>query len=205
MSKVRIKIVSKATRLHASLQRRTGKKSINKRGLQQGTHPYLQIPDLPSNNRKQDECLENRPPFDTRVGGLGSVSMWPFPDQHILLLILHCGQTRCQFSDFSFDWSNHVWKTRMFRTRSYTTMGLHTVTGNIDDAMHVETTGNHEWNSRAMTSWMRSYLTTLSEIALIWFEKQYSCRPSFSAVIETWPVDSLICFPSTIPVGSCNY
>ena len=131
--------------------------------------------------------------------------MWPFPNQHILLLILHCGQTRCQFSDFSFDWSNHVWKTRMFRTRSYTTMGLHTVTGNIDDAMHVETTGNHEWNSRAMTSWMRSYLTTLSEIALIWFEKQYSCRPSFSAVIETWPVDSLICFPSTTPVGSCNY
>lgn len=36
------------------------------------------------------------------------------------------------------------------------------------------------------------------------FEKQYSCRPSFFAVMDTVPVDCFMCFPSAMLSGSAS-
>jgi len=47
--------------------------------------------------------------------------------------------------------------------------------GAYDDGMRVVVVG--------------TYLTVLSAMALIWFEKQYSCLPSFTAVMAMEPVD----------------
>ena len=49
-----------------------------------------------------------------------------------------------------------------------------------------------------------TYLTILSTTVLIWLEKQNSCRPSFSAVIETVAVVSLMCFARAWLSGSAN-
>ena len=46
------------------------------------------------------------------------------------------------------------------------------------------------------------YLTILSAIVLIWLEKQYSYRPSFSAVMDAVPVEYLMFFLIALPVGS---
>ena len=51
----------------------------------------------------------------------------------------------------------------------------------------------------------KTHLTILSAIVLIWLEKQYSCLPSFSAVIETVPVDCFKCFPKAKLFGSASY
>jgi hypothetical protein len=51
---------------------------------------------------------------------------------------------------------------------------------------------------------LNTHLTNLSAMALIWFEKQYSCRPSCAAVIEAVPVDSRILLCSTFCVGSVS-
>lgn len=56
-------------------------------------------------------------------------------------------------------------------------------------------------NNRGITG---THLTILSEIALIMFEKQYSCRPSSSAVIDTVPVDCFICLARALASGSVS-
>lgn len=50
-----------------------------------------------------------------------------------------------------------------------------------------------------------AYLTTLSETELMRFEKQYSCLPSFFAVIDTVPVDCLMSLCSALFSGSDSY
>ena len=53
--------------------------------------------------------------------------------------------------------------------------------------------------------WQSTHLTVLSAIVLIWLEKQYSCRPSFVAVMDTVPVEYLMFFLIAPPSGSEIY
>jgi hypothetical protein len=50
--------------------------------------------------------------------------------------------------------------------------------------------------------WQNTHLTILSAIVLIWLEKQYSCRPSLVAVMDTVPVEYLMFFRIAPPSGS---
>jgi len=50
-----------------------------------------------------------------------------------------------------------------------------------------------------------THLTILSAIELIWLEKQYSYRPSFSAVMDTVPVEYLMFFLIAFPSGLLTY
>jgi hypothetical protein len=74
--------------------------------------------------------------------------------------------------------------------------------------MHIEA----DWQAKSEhPEWMVSraanaHLTILSAMVLIWLEKQYSYRPSFSAVMDTVPVEYLMFFLSALPSGldSCD-
>jgi hypothetical protein len=51
----------------------------------------------------------------------------------------------------------------------------------------------------------RAHLTSLSTTVLIWLEKQYSCRPSVLAVMETLPSDFFMSLCNACPSGSVNW
>lgn len=56
--------------------------------------------------------------------------------------------------------------------------------------------------SRLVSRVANTHLTILSAIVLIWLEKQYSCRPSLVAVMDTVPVEYLMFFLIAPPSGS---
>ena len=73
------------------------------------------------------------------------------------------------------------------------------IVSDINDAVHVE--AKRDMSARNAKWWGNPHLTILSAIALIWLEKQYSCRPSFSAVMDTVPVEYLMFFRIAFPSG----
>jgi hypothetical protein len=70
--------------------------------------------------------------------------------------------------------------------------------------VHVEA-NKQELSAGGATSQRHTHLTILSAIALIWLEKQYSYRPSFSAVMDTVPVEYLMFFRTAFPSGLLIY
>ena len=79
---------------------------------------------------------------------------------------------------------------------------LLTIFSDVDDSVYVKAI-HSEYTECEQTFF--AYLTILSASVLIWFEKQYSYRPSFSAVIDTLPVDCLMCLPRARLSGSANF
>ncbi len=64
---------------------------------------YLEVVDLPRDHTEQHCSLQYRPPLHSGVGGFCRISMCPFTNHNILLLILHGGEAMCQCSDLAFN------------------------------------------------------------------------------------------------------
>jgi len=108
-----------------------------------------------------------------------------------------CGpRVRWAQSPLIVDWyeETHLWLMRLL-----------TIFANVYDSMDVEavtsTMGKVRWTNMENGT---THLTCLSAIVLIWFEKQYSYRPSFCAVMDALPVDCLMCFATAILLGSAS-
>lgn len=70
---------------------------------------YLQIIYLPCNNSKKDDGLDDRPPFDSVICRLSSITMYSFPKDDIFLFILDRLETVRQIADFPLDRCNCSW------------------------------------------------------------------------------------------------
>lgn len=83
--------------------------------------------------------------------------------------------------------------------------GGRTVVLNVDYTMDVEALVPSSVANLAGKGLDRTYLTSLAVAVLISFEKQYVYRPSFSAVRDAVPSDSLSRLLTAMFIGSDNY
>jgi hypothetical protein len=72
---------------------------------------YLEIVNLPCDNQEKHDALNNRPPLDARVCGLGGVSVSLFPNQHILLLVFYGFKVICERADLSFNRGDNIYNS----------------------------------------------------------------------------------------------
>lgn len=72
-------------------------------------HTHLKIVNLPCDNQEKHDALNDRPPLDTSIRGLGSVPVSPFSNQDVLLLIFYGFKVVCERADLSFDRGNDIY------------------------------------------------------------------------------------------------
>ena len=68
-----------------------------------GENGHLEVVDLPRDDREQHDSLQYRPPLHSGVGGFCGISMCPFTNHDIFLLILHGGKAMRQCPDLAFN------------------------------------------------------------------------------------------------------
>lgn len=82
---------------------------ISGRFCQTLDHTHLKVVNLPCDNQEKDDTLNDRPPLDARIRGLGGVPVSPFSNQDVLLLVFYGFEVVCERTDLSFDRGNDIY------------------------------------------------------------------------------------------------
>jgi hypothetical protein len=80
----------------------------NGRSAQRGIIGHLEVVDLPRDDREQHSSLQYRPPLHSAIGGFCRISMCPFTNHDIFLLIFYGGKAVRQCPDLAFNGCDNI-------------------------------------------------------------------------------------------------